>query len=423
MSINIKNAFCGYEPELFVGSFGFKGSKLNGVWQTAVRLESEHEVGLGLGVQSVLWSDAAVFSAFGEQRSNELMFSVTKYALGLIRDMCFDTPKDVVRAVFGDCLGYAKSITGMDVTETFVLNALVPLDFAVWSLFARENGISDFDRIYRSEYRASKLASIPLITYHTPAADVVRMAENGTAIFKIKLGSDPDGDGDPEKMLAWDKARALEIHKLISGIECPYTDCGHPVYYFDANGRYDTRERLGELLDFLGAKGILERTVLLEEPFDSACKLPVGDFPVCIAADESAHSLADVKERIALGYKAVTLKPIAKTLSVTVEMAEYALAHGVQCFCADLTVNPAMVEWNKRFAARIPPIKGMRIGILESNGAQNYRNWEKMLTYASLTDSSGDAVLSLDDSFYTGDGSIFDIHEHYRALTDKENKV
>lgn len=420
MSITVKNAACGYEPELFIGSFGFKGSKLSGVWQTAVKLESTSEIGIGLGVQSVLWSDARIFLAFGEQKSNELMFSVTEHAAELIRGMSFDHPGEVVRTVFADCFSFAKHITGADVTETFVLNALVPLDFAAWSLWARENGISDFDEIYRGSCRASKLATIPLITYHTSTHDIARMANEGTAIFKIKLGFDPDGDGDPEKMLAWDKARALEIHKLVCDTDCPYTDCGHPVYYFDANGRYDTKERLRELISFLERNGILERTVLLEEPFDAANKLYVGDLPVCVAADESAHCLSDVKERIDLGYKAITLKPIAKTLSVTVEMADYALAHGAQCFCADLTVNPAMVEWNKRFAARIPPIKGMRIGLLETNGAQNYRNWANMLTYIPTVSGTGDAVLSLDSGFYSSDDSIFGIPEHYLKLTEKE---
>ena len=107
----------------------------------------------------------------------------------------------------------------------------------------------------------------------------------------------------------------------------------------------------------------------------------VGDIPICFAADESAHSLADVKRRIELGYKAITLKPIAKTPSVTIEMANAAYSAGVQCFCADLTVNPLMVEWNKNFAARLRPLHGMKIGVVESNGAQNYVNWEKMKGY------------------------------------------
>ena len=50
------------------------------------------------------------------------------------------------------------------------------------------------------------------------------------------------------------------------------------------------------------------------------------------------------------------------------------------CFCADLTVNPVLVEWNRAVAERLPQFPGLRgLGLLESNGAQNYLNWEKML--------------------------------------------
>ena len=40
-----------------------------------------------------------------------------------------------------------------------------------------------------------------------------------------------------------------------------------------------------------------------------------------------------------------------------------------------------MVDFNKNVASRIAPLPGMKIGVLESNGAQNYANWEKMRTY------------------------------------------
>lgn len=413
--MRINKACGGYEPELFMKPFGFKGSKLSGVWQTAVLLEADGEVGVGLGVQSVLWSDPAVFLTFGEDRSNELMFAVTKYALTLVNGMELDAPSDIVKAVFAPCLGYAKSITGMDVTETFVLNALVPLDHAAWVLWARVNGVKRFDGVFDGGQRADTLSSIPLITYATSADEVRRLADAGTALFKIKIGSDPDGDGDFRKMLEWDIGRAAEIHSLLCDISCPYTDCGHPVYYFDANGRYPDKALLLELLDALGERGILERTVLFEEPFAAENKLYVGDLPVCVAADESAHSMADVKERIGLGYKAITLKPIAKTASVSIEMARYALERGVACFCADLTVNPVMVEWNKHFAAVIPPIKGMKTGVFETNGAQNYRNWDKMLGYMPCAPKESGAIITIDDEFYNDDG-IFEIPEHYLKL-------
>ena len=47
----------------------------------------------------------------------------------------------------------------------------------------------------------------------------------------------------------------------------------------------------------------------IEEPFPEEYKEDVSDIPVCLAADESAHSDKDVAERIKLGYKAVTEAP------------------------------------------------------------------------------------------------------------------
>ena len=54
----------------------------------------------------------------------------------------------------------------------------------------------------------------------------------------------------------------------------------------------------------------------------------------------------------------------------------------IPCFCADLTVNPILVEWNKNVAARLKSFPGYgNLGLVESNGHQNYRNWNTMLNY------------------------------------------
>ena len=401
--MKIVKAYCAYEPEKFKQAFGFKGSTLSGVWQTAVLLRSETACGVGLGVQSVLWSDNRVFSSFGEQKSNETMFRVTQYAVSLVAGKTFDSPYELIRQIFESCRTYAKEIVGLEVTDTFVLNALVPVDLAAWQLWAKEKGIQDFDEIYKGDTRQEKLVNIPLITYHTSVEEVKRLAQTGISIFKIKLGADPDGDSNYDKMLKWDQQRALELHQALKDYCTEDTESGRVVYYFDANGRYDTKDRLRQLVDFLTAEGISEQTVLFEEPFAPENEVYVGDLPLCFAADESVHSLADVEKRITLGYKAITLKPIAKTLSVTLEMAKRAQAAGAQCFCADLTVNPAMVEWNKCVASRLPPLKGMKVGVVESNGEQNYVNWEKMLTYLPE------------------DGSVFTVPEHYAHLVKEKN--
>ena len=428
MSTNIKicGAECCYEREPLKSAFGFKGSALSCLWQTVVRLESEGRVGIGLGVQSVLWSDSAVFHRLGEEEGNRAMFRLTEYAVSLCRGMEIEDPFALLDALFPKVYAYAKQITGTEeLRTTFVLNALVPLDFAAWQLWAKANGKVTFDDICRFDGgRQQMLANVPLITYSTPIEDVRRMAENGTALFKIKIGSDPKKDNDPDAMLSWDQNRLLEIHRAVKDLKTPYTENGNILYYLDANGRYDTKERLAALLDFASAHGILERVVLLEEPFDEGNKIDVHDLPVCLAADESAHSLEDVKERFALGYRALTLKPIAKTLSMTIRMADYARSRGMICFCADLTVNPIMVSWNQCVAARLQPIGQMRIGVVESNGEQNYVNWESMRRYHPLHGERFTAcengVFHLTDSFYEQSGGIFVLPKHYGETAWKE---
>ena len=397
----------GSEREELKTSFGFKGSALSYLTQTAVAVYADGNVGVGEGVQSVLWSDASVFARYGEDKGNELMLDITRYAARLAEGLECTHPCDVINKVFSPSLEYAKKISDMEVSETFVLNALVPLDLAVGSLYAKKNEFEDFDRVLSTETKQERLANIPLITYSASVDDAVKMANNGTPLFKIKIGSDPCGDKDPEKMLEWDKARALEIHAALRDIETDLTDTGKIAYYFDANGRYDTKERLEELLSFFDENGILERTVLLEEPFPQDCEISVKGLPICIAADESAHSVRDVKRRIELGYGAITLKPIAKTLTVTLEMLKCAEEMGAQCFCADLTVNPVMLEWNKCVAARLKPLRGMKIGVVESNGAQNYAGWDRMLTYLEKPTDDG-AILSPSSS-----SDVFKIHKHY----------
>ena len=189
------------------------------------------------------------------------------------------------------------------------------------------------------------------------------------------------------------------------------------LYYLDANGRYDTLERLQGLLDFAKDEGILDRIILLEEPFAEDNKIDVSSLPVRIVADESAHSLKDVEERIKLGYKAVALKAIAKTLSESLKILAKATEEGVECFCADLTVTPYVLEFNKNVASRIKPLPELKVGLLESNGEQNYVDWAKLTSYHPMSDkkfvSCKDGVFTLDDEFFKVSGGIFRYSKHY----------
>ncbi len=420
--MKILKTYSAYENEPFLHSFEFKGSRLTGVWQVYVCVTDGENYGVGAGVESVLWADGNVFSKYGEDKANSLMYSVTKYALELIKGKEFEKPIQLINDNFDKLYEYACEICDMKVSKTFVLNALVAVDFAVWQLWAKTNKVTDFEKIYKGETKNYALANIPLITYNTPISDVVKMANDGVCLFKIKIGSDPDGDGDRNKMLEWDKRRILEIHNALKDVKTPYTTSNNALYYYDANGRYDTKERLIELVNYMQEIGVLDRTVTFEEPFPESQEIYLGDLPVNFSADESVHSLEDAKKRIELGYKTLTLKPVAKTLSVSIEMAEFAKSHGVQCFPADLTVNPYMVEWNKNFASRLTALKGMKIGVVESNGAQNYVNWEKMKNYldGGFTDSN---IYDLTNGFYKNFGGIFKEPSYYVEFIKKFNNI
>lgn len=90
------------------------------------------------------------------------------------------------------------------------------------------------------------------------------------------------------------------------------------------------------------------------------------------------------------------------------------------CSRADLTVSPLLVEWNKNMAARLSPFPGIGIGLLETNGHQNYRNWEMMRSYHPCRDApwaqTKNGVFELDDDYYAESGCIFKPSPHYEEM-------
>jgi L-alanine-DL-glutamate epimerase-like enolase superfamily enzyme len=205
--------------------------------------------------------------------------------------------------------------------------------------------------------------------------------------------------------------RLSEIHEMVGGRSTPHTENGAIPYYLDANGRYDTKDRLLRFLDHADQIGALDRIILLEEPFPEEMEIDVSDIPARLAADESAHSAEDAAARIQMGYGAIALKPIAKTASMSLRIAKLAADENVPCFCADLTVNPILVDWNKNFASRLAALPGMKIGVLETNGHQNYRNWDAMMRNHPKAGAewlrTNDGVFSLNNDFYETSGGIF----------------
>lgn len=428
--IQITRTALGVEREPLAAPFGFKGRYLTEAWQTAALLVSASgHKGLGLGTQSVLWSDARVFAEHAEEESNGLMRDVTAFALSKSQEMVFHDPVSLLDDLLPVAHAHGRRITANpDLRLTFTLNSLVAVDNAAWQLYCAENGIAGFDEMIPAESRSalgnrhSQVACIPLMSYGVPLDQIVQAVDQGYFLLKIKIGADPDKDGDLDKMLEWDIARLASIHAELKGRETPYTASGHILYYLDANGRYDTKERLLRLLDAAGKIGALDRIILLEEPFPEEADIDVSDIPVRVAADESAHSDKDALARIEMGYTAIALKPIAKTMSMSLRIAKLAAERGIPCFCADLTVNPILVGWNLNVAARLAPLPGVKIGVVESNGAQNYRNWQQMVSYHPCSDAPWvepvDGIFHLDDDFYARSGGILQISPHYLALAE-----
>lgn len=428
MSVKISKINLGFEREKLMAPFGFKGAHVNELWQVAVLLQDENgSEGLGLGVQSVLWSDSAVFAQYSPSAGNSVMLLLTEYAVNLLKGQTMSCPDRMLEEIFPLVHQYGKKITGNErLRKTFVLNALVPVDMALWRLYAEQNKIMFFDDLIPMgarpylQARQKQLAAVPLITYGLSPVSVGGLAESGMFFMKIKIGSDPDRDNDREKMLEWDCRRLTMIHNILKDLRTPYTESGKIPYYLDANGRYDTRDRVMRLFDHADKIGALEHIILLEEPFTEDAEIDVSDFPTCIVADESVHDAEDVDRMIAMGYRGIALKPIAKTLSASFRILEHAGAAGIPCFCADLTVNPLMVDWNKNIAARLACLPGMKVGVLESNGHQNYINWNKMKNYHPMgwegwIDASN-GVFGLDKNFYRYSGGIFAPAPHYREM-------
>lgn len=428
--ITIASGSCGFEREPMVRPFGFKGGYLTEEWIVSACLRSTGgRHGIGLGTQSCLWSDARVFASNSEAGGNALMFALTQRALNLAKGMTFTTPVELTDALWPQVWEYGRRVTANpDLRATFALNALVAVDNAAWVLFARENGFTDFDQLIPGAYRPAlacrhaKCASIPLFSYKVPPAEIKAAVASGSFFMKIKIGQ----PGTQEEMLEKDKARVAEIHAALKDCRTPYTKSGKLPYYFDANGRYEKKETLLRFIDHLKAIGAYEQVALVEEPFDEHADIDVHDIPLRLAADESAHTVKDALTRIEMGYTAMALKPIAKTMSMSMKIAQAAFERQVPCFCADLTVCPAMVEWNKAVAARLPAFPGIGdLGLVETNGHQNFRNWERMRRDLAYPDAhwtrTERGVFECDADYWAKSGGILEPMPRYEAMYGKFN--
>lgn len=423
--IRIRYAGSQFEREPLISPFGFKGGYLSELWQTACCLESESgRHAIGLGTQSVLWSDATIFSTHSEAGGNALMYALTERALQMLKGNSFFSPIGWMDEIFPELYAYAQQITGRpDLRKTFVLNALVPVDNALWLLYAREHGFTNFDQLIPQEYQSTfserhdRIAAIPLISYNVVPAALRQEVEKGYFFMKIKIGQ----AGSQSEMLEKDKQRLSEIHKVLKDVRTPHTANGKLPYYFDANGRYASKDTFKRFLDHAQQIGAFDQIVLIEEPFPEEMETDVSDIPVRLGADETAHTAEDTITRLDMGYKAIALKPIAKTLNMSMKIAKVAADRHIPCFCADLTVNPILVEWNKNVAARLKPFPGLgNVGLLESNGHQNYAHWNLMQQrtpfYGEKWTEVRDGFYATDADFFARSGGIFEEVKFYEEM-------
>jgi L-alanine-DL-glutamate epimerase-like enolase superfamily enzyme len=358
------------------------------------------------------------------------MYLLTERALQMLRSTSYASPVDLIDSLYSETYQYGIRITGnSSLRKTFALNALVSVDNALWLLYAKENGIRNFDQLIPCEYSSAfsekheRVAAIPLISYNVKTSDIRSQVQQGYFFMKIKIGQ----AGSQQEMLQKDTERLTEIHNVLKDIRTPYTQSGKIPYYFDANGRYEEKETFLRFLDHAKKIGAFDQIAIVEEPFPENYEMDVSDIPVRLAADETAHTEADTVQRIAMGYKAVALKPIAKTLSMTMKIAKAASDRSIPCFCADLTVNPVLVEWNKNVAARLKPFPGLdQIGLMESNGHQNYVNWRSMEQrtpfYGEPWQKMEKGFYHTSESFYMRGGGIFDPIFYYEEIFNNKFK-
>lgn len=425
--IKIKNVDLNFERES-LHPYRFKGSAITEAWQVAALLESESGTRtIGLGGQSVLWSDSKVFAEHSFNGGNALMFAMTERALQMIKGNSFTDPDELLDRLLPEIFEYGKKISGNpDLRKTFALNALVPVDNAAWIMYARENRIKTFDDMIPAAYkpglsfRHDKVGSMPSFSVGADVAKIKKAADEGYFIMKLKIGS----SGSQKEMLEKDITFLTAVHKAIGHYETPYTVSGKIPYYFDANERYDDKDTLLRFLDQAKKIGAYDQISVIEEPFGERNQDSVRDIEITLAADESAHTVKDAAARIEQGYKALAVKAVAKTLSMTMRITQLAHEKKIPCFCADLTVNPILVDWNKAVAARLAPFPLLHIGLQETNGHQYYKEWDRMMSYHPKANGrwtvTRKGVYETDKSFYEQSGGILEDSKHYVEMFDQE---
>ena len=184
--IRVKNVDANFEREpLF--PFHFKGSVITEIWQTAAYLEGESGISkIGLGGQSILWSDPKVFASHSASGGDTLMFAMSERALQIMKGNSFTNPIELLDELLPEVYAYGKKITGNpDLKKTFALNSLVCVDNAAWLLYAAENKLKSFDDMIPNAYKPG------LSLRHDKVARILSFSA-ASDVATIKAAADED---------------------------------------------------------------------------------------------------------------------------------------------------------------------------------------------------------------------------------------
>jgi L-alanine-DL-glutamate epimerase-like enolase superfamily enzyme len=422
--IKIIRTQAGFEREKLIRPFGFKGGFLTELWQVASRMQSESGISrIGIATQSVLYGDADLFSRHSETDGNALMYDLVIKALEHVKKTPFRTPPELLDKILPAVIQDGKKITGkQDLNINFVYNALVGVDNAAWLTYAAENKLSSFEAMIPDQFkkalsnRNKKIAIMYQIPYGMPIEDLRNAVKQGYFVFKIKSGA----PGSQAEMIQADIERLSLIHETLKNFRTEQTENGKLIYTIDANARYEKKETLLKYLDHARKIGAFDQILLIEEPLNENNEESVADIDLRIGADESVHDEQSAIKRLDQGYKVMVLKGIAKTLSLSIKIAKLAADRNVPCMCADLTVNPILIDWNKNLAAHLAPFPVINMGMMETNGDMNYVNWKNMVNYHPAAHASWmipkNGVFELNSDFYDRSGGIFDNSAHYQSM-------
>ncbi len=413
-----------FEREKLIRPFGFKGGYLTELWQVISRMQSESGISrIGIATQSVLYGDSDLFSHHSEADGNTMMYDLVNRALDIVKQTPFRTPVELIDKILPKVIQEGKKITGkQDLNINFVYNALISVDNAAWLTYAAENKFSSFEAMIPEQYkkalshRNKKIAIMYQIPYGMPMQDLKNAVKQGYFVFKIKTGA----PGSQSEMLQADIDRLSLIHETLKDLRTEQTENGKLIYTMDANARYEKKETLLKYLDHARKIGAYDQILLFEEPLNENNEERVDDIDILIGADESVHDEQSAIRRLDQGYKVMVLKGIAKTLSLSIKIAKLAAERNVPCMCADLTVNPILIDWNKNLAAHLAPFPVINMGMMETNGDMHYVNWKNMVNYHPAASAPWmipkNGVFELNSDFYERSGGIFEPSAHYESM-------